>query len=669
MSELDGLRLLRRIEEGVAGKFGEAFFKQIVRDLSGALNAHAAFAGRLNDDMTGSMLAFWVKDAFEKCLTYPLKGTPCEFVYRGEITSFARDIGKVFPTDREWFAQLGVNSYLGIPIKGETGAVVGHLAVMDQRERDWHDADLDVLRLFSMRTAVELERANSHRQLESSNQALADANARLMAEIEHRAQVEKDLAAATKAAEAANHAKSVFISQMSHELRTPLNGILGYAQLMRRDTVLPRSNEHNGLEVIERSGEHLLTLVNDLLDLAKIEAGKLELTPTEVDLRDLLMHVGDLIGERARRAQLEFTVHADSAPIGVYADGRALRQILLNLLGNAVKFTPSGGRVDLRVRTAVHDQDHYRLGFQVQDSGVGIPADELKNIFEPFHRVTGGRAAVEGTGLGLTITRRLVAAMGGMLEVRSTVGMGSTFEFEIVLRAAAGSEACGSAVEVIRAYRGERKHVLLVDDDPVNRQLLRGLLLDLGFLVGVAEDGALALRAIESSPPDLVITDLLMPNMNGADLVQALRARSSTANPPVIALSASAASAAHREVALDGFDVVLTKPVRFDELLNCIGRFLRLTWVCDPSRDLVAPTVHGGGNEEMDERFIATLGDLAMRGDVQALKHLCDAGGEHSAKTRRLLAELAPLVSNFDTAAIRRVVASVSVVGSPGAAR
>jgi len=222
-------QIVRRIEEGVAGKFGEAFFKQIVRDLSGALSAHAAFAGRLNDDMTGSMLAFWVKDAFEKCLTYPLKGTPCEFVYKGEITSFARDIGKVFPSDREWFAQLGVNSYLGIPIKGETGAVVGHLAVMDQRERDWHDADLDVLRLFSMRTAVELERANSHRQLELSNQALADAKRTANGRDRASSAGEKELAAATKAAEAANRAKSVFISQMSHELRTPLNGILGYA--------------------------------------------------------------------------------------------------------------------------------------------------------------------------------------------------------------------------------------------------------------------------------------------------------------------------------------------------------------------------------------------------------------------------------------------------------
>ena len=668
VSELDGLKLLRRIEEGVAGKFGEAFFKQIVRDLSSALNADAAFAGRLNDDQTGTMLAFWVRDAYQTCVTYPLKGTPCEFVYKGQITSFARDIGNIFPTDREWFAQIGVNSYLGIPIKGETGAVVGHLAVMDHRERDWHDADLDVLRLFSMRTAVELERANSHRQLEQSNQALAEVNARLMAEIDHRAQVERDLAIATQAAEAANHAKSVFISQMSHELRTPLNGILGYAQLMRRDSDTPKANKHDGLEVIERSGEHLLTLVNDLLDLAKIEAGKFDLVPTVIDLPDLLTHVGDLIGERARHAQLEFAVEAQSAPAGVHADGRALRQILLNLLGNAVKFTPAGGRVELSVQTLAQLHDHYRVGFRVRDSGVGIPSHELKNVFEPFHRVASGRPAVEGTGLGLTITRRLVAAMGGILEVQSSVGVGTIFQFEITLRAAAEAGSQAPSREVIRGYRGERKHVLLVDDDPVNRELLRGLLLDLGFLVGVAEDGAAALRCIESSTPDLVITDLLMPNMNGADLVQVLRNQSSSAHLPVIALSASAATAAHRDVSLDAFDVVLTKPVRFNELLDQIGHSLNLSWVCGASVGAAPPTAESGESEEWDEGFIANLGDLAMRGDVQALKHLCDEAGRHSMKMRQLLAELAPHVSNFDTAAIRRVVETARAVGSPNAA-
>jgi GAF domain-containing protein len=168
MSELQGLKLLRRIEEGVAGKSGEAFFRQIVQDIAGALNAHAAFSSRLLPDRRAAMLAFWVDGRYERCLEYSLEGTPCEFVYNGRISGFARDIGNIFPADRAWFEELGVNSYLGIPIADEKGEVFGHLAVMDRPERDWHDADVDILRLFSLRAAVELERDRAHRQLAES---------------------------------------------------------------------------------------------------------------------------------------------------------------------------------------------------------------------------------------------------------------------------------------------------------------------------------------------------------------------------------------------------------------------------------------------------------------------------------------------------------------------
>jgi signal transduction histidine kinase len=329
MSELEGLKLLRRIEEGVAGKSGEAFFRQIVKDLAGALNAHAAFTSRLLPDRRAGMLAYWLGDHFEPCINYSLAGTPCEFVYNGEITCYARNIGEIFPVDREWFAQLGVNSYLGLPIKNETGEVVGHLAVMDRRERDWHDADLDILRLFSLRTAVELERSRAQRLLEESNAALQSMN--------------EQLAAAKLAADNANQAKSVFISQMSHELRTPLNGILGYAQLLQRDGAALTPAQRDGLGIIERSGEHLLNLVNDLLDLARIEAGKLELRIESVDLPALLEHVTDLIRVRADKANLKFSFDvAGTLPRRVQGDPRALRQVLLNLLGNAVATLPCG---------------------------------------------------------------------------------------------------------------------------------------------------------------------------------------------------------------------------------------------------------------------------------------------------------------------------------------
>src|SRR4029453_16226290 len=233
-------------------------------------------------------------------------------------------------------------------------------------------------------------------------------------------------------AENANQAKSVFISQMSHELRTPLNGILGYAQLLRRSPELTEL-QRDGLAIIERSGEHLLTLVNDLLDLAKIEAGRLELRDESIDLESLLQHVTDLIRVRADKAGLRFAVDRPPAlPQRLRGDPPALRQVLLNLLGNAVKFTDAGGSVGLKIVQAGS-----RWQFQISDSGIGMAADQLQNIFEPFHRVENVARRVEGTGLGLAITRRLIEAMRGSIAVASTPGRGPTFSVDLQLSAAA----------------------------------------------------------------------------------------------------------------------------------------------------------------------------------------------------------------------------------------
>jgi signal transduction histidine kinase/DNA-binding response OmpR family regulator len=656
VSELEGLKLLRRIDEGVAGKCGEAFFRQIVRDITGALGAHAAFTSRLLPDRRAVMLAFWVDGRYEKCLEYALVGTPCEYVYNGKITAFARDIGNVFPVDKAWFEELGVNSYLGIPIVGETGEVHGHIAVMDRPERDWHEADVDILRLFSLRTAVELERARAQRQLEESNDALRTANEQLRLEVAQRLAMEQQLAQAKCAAESANQAKSVFISQMSHELRTPLNGILGYAQLLKRNPTTLTERQLDGLDVIERSGEHLLNLVNDLLDLAKIEAGKLDLQEDDVDLPALLQHVGDLARVRADKAGQQFCgASSVGLPKRIRGDARALRQVLLNLLGNAVKFTPAGGRIELRVEPA---HEVRQLTFTIIDSGIGMPTDQLTRIFEPFHRINDPTRTTEGTGLGLAITHRLVSSMHGRIDVESIVGRGTTFTVTLPLHIPAAAALDANDSRRIVGYDGRRLSVLVVDDDPVNRSLVATLLDSLGFAVRAANDGREALELLSLSTPDLLITDLVMPHVDGIELTRLLRARRQE-SLAIIALSASASDYTSLEALQAGCNEFLPKPVKLDLLLDRIGSLLRLEWQVDTSGETIAAAECSQATHfTAVAAHIEELYELAMQGDVLGLVERARELFATNTEARAFYEQLTALAGQYDTSALRRVLAS-----------
>jgi signal transduction histidine kinase/DNA-binding response OmpR family regulator len=659
MSELEGLKLLKRIEEGVAGKSGEAFFRRIVQDLAGALDAHAAFTSRLLPDRRAGMLAYWVGGRFEPCVEYSLAGTPCEFVYNGEITCHARNIGEIFPVDREWFAQLDVHSYLGLPIKNETGAVVGHLAVMDRRERDWHEADLDILRLFSLRTAVELERARAQRVLEESNASLTAMNERLRREVEERLAMEKQLAAAKLAAETANRAKSVFISQMSHELRTPLNGILGYAQLLQRNGASLTEPQRDGLRTIERSGEHLLNLVNDLLDLARIEAGKLELRIEAVDLHALLDHVTDLIRVRADKAGLAF--HCERChplPQLVKTDARALRQILLNLLGNAVKFTHGGGNVAFRVHSMDRTPAWVRLRFEIADSGSGIPQDQLQRIFEPFHRVAQPHRTVEGTGLGLAITHRLVGAMDGAIDATSREGAGSTFSVTLTLPVHDAAFEPQALRERITGYGGARRSIVVADDDEVNRTLVRELLEEVGFEVRTASNGELALQLVRLAPPDLLLTDLVMPVIDGMETVRVLRSDPGSRALPVIAMSASASDYTSEEALQAGCQAFLSKPLRLPDLLKQIGELLGLEWQVAADGPAVNRIATHDCQEalQIDAATARELHHLARLGDLSALIEHAERSLGAGATAAAFIDELRGLAERYDTGAIRRTL-------------
>jgi len=426
--------LIRVINNGITANTGAEFFRELTRSLAAALAAHTVFVAQIDTTRyEAEILALWSGEGFGPLGRFNLSATPCESILDGQIAAFPRRVAELFPASREILEARGIQSYLAIPIVDEAGTVTGHIAVQDQRERAWTETEFGILRLFANRAAAELKRRDHEQSLENANAQLQKANAALRREVAVRLDMEDELARAKKAAEAANTAKSNFLAHMSHELRTPLNGILGYAQLLERDATLgPKQRER--VNVIERSGEHLLTLINDLLDLAKIEAGRLDLRTGLFDLPQLLKHVADVAAVRAVQAGIEFSYTMQPGlPMQVRGDERALRQVLLNLLGNAVKFTGQGA-VTFRASAQGGDGSCCPMRFEIEDSGPGIAAEDLQRIFQPFERVSVD-PKVEGTGLGLPIAKRLVGAMGGQLEVASRPGQGSTFTVTLQLEA------------------------------------------------------------------------------------------------------------------------------------------------------------------------------------------------------------------------------------------
>ena len=397
----------------------------------------------------------------------------------------------------------------------------------------------------------------------------------LQKEIHEHRETEVQLKQAKESAEAADQAKGRFLSMMSHELRTPLNAILGYAQLLQKKTN-KESLEFKGLKTIEHSGNHLLLLIEDLLDLAKIETQKIELTPAPFSLPEQLKILADMIRLRAREKGLTFSWKlSPDIPTMVLGDVRQLRQILLNLLGNAVKFTKQGS-----VKLEVAKMNENELRFSIRDTGPGIAEDQIDHIFTPFVQFKESGQSSEGVGLGLTISRSLLRAMGAELYVESAFGKGSTFWFALNLPAVESErisfpEACYK----IAGIRGTPPRVLIVDDHEYNRQMVRHFLESLGFLISEAEDGQKALDFAEKEIPDLVLMDLMMPVLDGYETARRMHRSPALSRLKIIIMTADAAVNPGELMTDIGCDAVITKPIQNDELLELLGRHLNLEWI------------------------------------------------------------------------------------------
>jgi PAS domain S-box-containing protein len=460
---------------------------------------------------------------------------------------------------------------------------------------------------------------------------------------------------AKETAEAANKAKSTFLANMSHELRSPLNAILGFAQVMKRSQTLDVEHQEN-VGIIQRSGEHLLTLINQILDLSKIEAGRITLNTRDFDLHRLLDDLEDMFSLKAddKHLQLLFDRYPD-VPQYIQTDEVKLRQVLINLLNNALKFTEEGGvTVQIGVRRqelGTGDQEHLtHISFEVTDTGPGMTSDDLDSLFEAFVQTELGRQAQEGTGLGLSISRSFVRLMGGDMKVESQVGRGTTFLFDIEVQVSADILAKQLTRQVFALEPNQpRYRILIVDDKWANRQLLRKLLEPLGFQIRDAENGKVAIEIAQSFKPHLIWMDIRMPVMDGMEAVKRLKAMPVGQTMKIIVLTASAYEEGRAEIDAVGCDDFVRKPIQADTVFELLSKHIGVRYVyadaaqqqVDSDHDILPPDKIKAALDIISAELLVRLREGVELGDIKVIDKTIAEIREHHIALAEALHRLA----------------------------
>lgn len=525
-----------------------------------------------------------------------------------KIVSNVKDLST---TESQLFSDIGVKSLVVCPLNIH-GSLWGFIEFdYMYSERNWSEIQISLIGAYAAAVANHLLRVQDQEMLQSFTSDLFDAKIILEQQAHDLEIKNNELESARQAAETANRSKTAFLSSMSHELRTPLNAIIGFSQILQKDKYIPE-NSRNSVEMMYRSGVHLLEMINDVLDLSKIESGKMEFYPETIDLHALLDDIYGMFSLRCKEKDLWLSIEK---PPGLlrYAvvDPKRLRQVLINFIGNSIKFTKKGG-ITLKVKGNVVSNDEAVFTFVVTDTGRGIPKDQLKSIFEPFQQVKGQYS--EGTGLGLAICKKIVTMMGSSgIKVQSEVGIGSTFSFEVAFKISDSKIYTKSNNR--ETVTGVSYHttpvVLIVDRGSINNAIIKGFLEPVGFIVKTVDGLKSAIVKIRESKVDVIIADIALFD-DFSFQADTFKQELFPMEIPVIVYSANALSDSRESVKRLGFDEFLPLPFYEKQLFETIGNVINITYVKESKHEQFY-SAESSAQKEIVEWLESVVPELRMR--------------------------------------------------------